>query len=102
LPESLRDHVDAFFRMQLEWLTKIMREAVKAQEIASDRDPDRLAMLVFSTVEGGSLIAWAMDERGPVLSGFEDVVESVMDRPARRRSAADKARVSAPAKGRGR
>lgn len=83
LPESLRGHAGAFFQMQLGWLTHILRQAMAAGELQTDQPPERLAMLLLSTLEGGCLIAWAMDGTDQVLSGFDDVVARLLGKPER-------------------
>lgn len=81
LPEGLRGHAGEFFQMQLGWLTRILREAIAAGELETDQPPERLAMLLLSTLEGGCLIAWAMEGTAQVLSGFDDVVGQLLGPP---------------------
>lgn len=75
LPENLSGHIDTFFKMQLGWLARIISEAVELKEVTTAASPDRLAVLLLSVVEGGSLIAWAVDKSSAVLSGFNDIIE---------------------------
>lgn len=75
LPDNLSSHIDAFFKMQLGWLARIVHEAIESEEITTSQSPDRVAVLLLSVVEGGSLVAWAIGKSSAVLSGFNDIIE---------------------------
>ncbi|HEV2674418.1 MAG TPA: TetR/AcrR family transcriptional regulator [Aliidongia sp.] len=77
LPESLRATVCAFFDLHLNWLADVVREGVAAGELTDAIGIDRVALLLLSTLEGGSFVGWALQKTDPVLSAFHDVLATL-------------------------
>ena len=77
LPQSMRRRVDRFFRVHLEWLEAELRGALARGEIRSDVKPERAAMLVLSTLQGASLVAWALKDPTVIKPTVRDVIEGL-------------------------
>ncbi|MDD2877762.1 MAG: TetR/AcrR family transcriptional regulator [Acidiphilium sp.] len=77
LPEMMRQQVCSFFKIHLDWLVEVIEDGVMSGALRTDVSPDRLAMLLLSVLEGGSLIGWAIDQRASVLSGFAMVIRNL-------------------------
>jgi TetR/AcrR family transcriptional repressor of nem operon len=75
LPESSYPLIREFFQMQIDWLTGVIAEGVDAGVIAPPQPPEQAAMVVFSALEGGTMIAWGMDRTSMVLTAFEAVLD---------------------------
>lgn len=81
LPKSLQRRVRYFFELHLEWLEGVVRAGVAAKELRGDIDEKPAAMLILSTLEGASLVAWATGDASviertarQVFAGLERVV----------------------------
>jgi TetR/AcrR family transcriptional repressor of nem operon len=77
LPESLRPKVTHFFKLQLDWLTAVIAHGIEAGDFEGGIAPDRTAMLLLSTLEGGSFVGWAMEDKAPVLAAFDAALHHV-------------------------
>ncbi|ODA67264.1 HTH-type transcriptional repressor ComR [Methyloligella halotolerans] len=77
LPESLQVRVRGFFELHLEWLQGVIREGKKAGELRSDLKPKHTATLILSTLEGASLVAWAMKDPGAIKPAIASVVRTI-------------------------
>ncbi|MDJ0389034.1 TetR/AcrR family transcriptional regulator [Roseomonas sp. E05] len=77
LPESLREAVRDFFQMHLRWLTRIVAAGQEAGELAHPAPAAQVALTLLSLLEGGSLVGWALQERAPVLHGFESALHDM-------------------------
>lgn len=76
LPDSTYPLIRDFFQMQIDWLTAVIAEGVAAGVIAPPMPPQQAAMVVFSALEGGTMIAWGMDRRkSVVLTAFEAILD---------------------------
>ena len=75
LPPSSYPLIQDFFQMQIDWLTEVIAEGVTAGVIAPPMPPQQAAMVVFSALEGGTMIAWGMDRTSMVLTAFEAVLD---------------------------
>lgn len=78
LPAPLQADVTGFFRLHLHWLLDIVREGIETRHLRSDIDPLRAASLLLSTLEGGSLVGWALQDTGCVLSAFQDALQTLV------------------------
>lgn len=81
LPETLQGRVRYFFELHLKWLERVVRAGVAAKELREDIDEKRAAMLLLSTLEGASLVAWAIGDASvvertsqQVIAGFEQEI----------------------------
>lgn len=73
LPKSMQTRVERFFRMHLEWLEAVLAAGVARKELGRDVRPDRAARLVLSTLQGASLVAWALKDPGVVKPVLKDL-----------------------------
>ncbi len=71
LPASMHRTIHEFFRLHLEWLTGVLEEGLATGELRAGSAPDRAALLLLSTLEGGTFVGWALQDKGTVLAAFE-------------------------------
>lgn len=74
LPPLLQKRVRHFFELHLKWLEEVVRGGIAAKELRGDIDEKRMAMLILSTLEGASLVAWATGDAGVVESTARQVI----------------------------
>ena len=77
LPKSMQTRVERFFRLHLEWLQSVLAEGIAAKELRNDVKAERAARLVLSTLQGASLVAWALKDPGLVKPVLKDVIASL-------------------------
>lgn len=77
LPKSMQSRVERFFRMHLDWLESVLSAGVTKKELRTDVRPDRAARLVLSTLQGASLVAWALKDPGVVKPVLKDLIASL-------------------------
>jgi TetR/AcrR family transcriptional repressor of nem operon len=80
LPKSMQDRVRHFFALHLKWLNVVLSAGIAAKELRQDLDVETTARLILSTLEGGSLVAWATDDRDTVLDTFQHVFADIQVR----------------------
>lgn len=78
LPASLQARVHRFFTLHLDWLQRVVREGIKSGELKADLDPTKAATLLLSTLEGASLVAWALSDPTLITPAISEVVASLM------------------------
>jgi len=66
LPQSIQERVHRFFRLHLDWVEEVIRAGVTANELRADVNPGTTAMLILSTLEGASFVAWAIDDASQI------------------------------------
>ncbi|MET0225343.1 MAG: TetR/AcrR family transcriptional regulator, partial [Dokdonella sp.] len=71
LPEAMHAVVTHFFQLHLDWLEGVLDDGVAAGTLRADASPSRTALLLLSTLEGGSFVGWALQKKAPVLAAFE-------------------------------
>ena len=74
LPPSLHERTAAYFRLHLDWLTRILDQGIANGQLRWARGSKALARLLLATLEGGNLIGRALGSREDVLQGFEQVL----------------------------
>jgi TetR/AcrR family transcriptional repressor of nem operon len=62
LPQSIQERVRRFFELHLVWLEGVVRAGVAAKELRQDLEAKNAATLILSTLEGASLVAWALKD----------------------------------------
>ena len=77
LPESVRPQVIEFFQIHLDWLTGVIVDGVASGALRAGLSPNQTAMLLLSTLEGGSFVGWALQEKTPVLAAFESALSTI-------------------------
>lgn len=78
LPPSLRQRVRYFFELHLNWLRTVLENGVAAKELRADLDVKETAALILSTLEGASLVAWALNDPAVIGPTFEQAVSSLV------------------------
>jgi TetR/AcrR family transcriptional repressor of nem operon len=86
LPEALHGEVSEFFQIHLDWLAIVIADGVKRGELRPGAGADA-GMLLLSTLEGGSFVAWALQKNAPVLAAFETALRELERIPQERRTA---------------
>jgi len=76
LPPRMHPQIEAFFQIHLTWLAEMLAEARETGALRSHLADDHIALLMLSTLEGGSFVGWALDRKIVVLSAFEAVLQS--------------------------
>lgn len=74
LPELMQERVRYFFKLHLKWLEGVVRAGVAAEELRGDIDEKRAATLLLSTLEGASLVAWAIDNTSVIKRSTQQVI----------------------------
>ncbi|MFD0988405.1 TetR/AcrR family transcriptional regulator [Methyloligella solikamskensis] len=77
LPESLQERVKEFFELHLDWLQGVIRDGKKAGELRSDLKPKQTATLILSTLEGASLVAWALKDPATIKPAIDSVLRTI-------------------------
>jgi TetR/AcrR family transcriptional repressor of nem operon len=62
LPKSIQKRVRRFFEIHIAWLEGVVRDGVAAKDLRQGVDTKRAATLILSTLEGASLVAWAIKD----------------------------------------
>lgn len=81
LPESMRPQVQDFFQIHLDWLNGVLEEGLAAGALRPSVAPDRVALLLLSTLEGGTFVGWALAQKAPVLAAFEAALHNLESPP---------------------
>lgn len=71
LPASMQATIHEFFRLHLEWLTGVLEEGLAAGAVRAGTASGRAALLLLSTLEGGTFVGWALQDKSTVLAAFE-------------------------------
>lgn len=77
LPESMRPQVQDFFQIHLDWLGGVLEEGLAAGALRPGVAPDQVALLLLSTLEGGTFVGWALAQKAPVLAAFEAALHNL-------------------------
>ena len=63
--------------MHLKWLERVVLDGIKAGEVRQDVDVRSTVMLILSTLEGASLVAWATQDTGAIESATKQVFSNL-------------------------
>ncbi len=77
LPQSLQAKVKDFFELHLDWLGGVIRDGKAARELKPALDPKETATLILSTLEGASLVAWALKNPGTIKPAISAVFRNI-------------------------
>ena len=77
LPESMRPQVQDFFQIHLDWLDGVLADGVTAGALRPDLSREQVALLLLSTLEGGTFVGWALAQKAPVLAAFEAALQNI-------------------------
>ncbi|HEY0232719.1 MAG TPA: TetR/AcrR family transcriptional regulator [Dokdonella sp.] len=96
LPDAMHAVVAHFFQLHLDWLEGVLDDGIAARTLRADAAPGRVAMLLLSTLEGGSFVGWALQKKAPVLAAFEAALGEIeiAAKPPRRTSPAPAQRIT--------
>ena len=83
LPASMHRTIHEFFPLHLEWLTGVIEEGLATSELRASIAPGRAALLLLSTLEGGTFVGWALQDKGTVLAAFEAAMRDLELSPQR-------------------
>jgi TetR/AcrR family transcriptional repressor of nem operon len=77
LPASMQRRVKRFFELHLEWLEGTLREGVARREIKASTNVKKSALLILSTLQGASVVAWALKDPAIVTPIFKQLIEGI-------------------------
>lgn len=70
LPPALHPKIHQFFQIHLDWLHTVLNDG-------GINPPQTSALLLLSTLEGGSFVGWAMSDKAPVLAAFSTALRTI-------------------------
>jgi TetR/AcrR family transcriptional regulator, transcriptional repressor for nem operon len=77
LPESMHPKVHDFFQIHIDWLHEVLTEGVASGGLRASIAIEPVALLLLSTLEGGSFVGWAMGQKDKVLAAFEAALSTI-------------------------
>ncbi|MGO4551358.1 TetR/AcrR family transcriptional regulator [Lysobacter sp. 2RAF19] len=89
LPDGMRPVVARFFQLHLDWLVEQIDEGIATGDIAAQVNANDAAHLLLGALEGGSFVAWALDDPATMLRAFDAAMQTLAPQrtaPATRRS----------------
>lgn len=78
LPSSMQRRVKRFFQLHLEWLQTIISEGVRARELKAEPSVSRAALMLLSTLQGASIVAWALKDASNVKTTYRQVLDTII------------------------
>lgn len=78
LPPSMQAQVKRFFELHLVWLRETIAAAIDGGEFRHDLNADRAALHVLSTLQGASLVAWALGDETRIKPALAETLSSFM------------------------
>jgi len=78
LPASMQQRVKVFFRLHLDWLERVLSDGVAAREVKSSPAVNRTASFLLSTLQGASVVAWALKDPSVIKPTFKQAVGTIM------------------------
>lgn len=75
LPLSMQRRVKKFFELHLAWLEKVVSEGMASGEIRSHEAPRKTALQLLSTLQGASIVAWALKDPSVIKPAFRQATE---------------------------
>lgn len=82
LPPSMQKRVKAFFELHVDWLETVLRNGAASGEITLHAPPKRTALLLLSTLQGASVVAWALKDPGVIKPVFRQLLDSITRKDA--------------------
>jgi TetR/AcrR family transcriptional repressor of nem operon len=77
LPASMHPTVQHFFQVHIDWLTGVLEEGLAAGALRPGLAVQQHALLLLSTLEGGTFVGWALAQKAPVLAAFEAALQAI-------------------------
>lgn len=78
LPSSMQKRVSKFFQLHLDWLQEIISEGVRKKELKADISVARSAVMLLSTLQGASIVAWALKDPSHIKPTYRQVLETII------------------------
>lgn len=78
LPPSTYPLIAEFFQIQFDWLEDVIAKGTAEGILAPPQSPAQAAIVLYSALEGGTMIAWGMDRNAVVLTAFEAILDCMM------------------------
>ncbi|UHQ20055.1 TetR/AcrR family transcriptional regulator [Lysobacter sp. KIS68-7] len=88
MPEGMKPVLERFFQLHLDWLVAQIDEGIAAGTLSPQIASREAAHLLLGALEGGSFVAWALDDPTTMLRAFDSAMqtlESNRTTPATRR-----------------
>jgi TetR/AcrR family transcriptional repressor of nem operon len=89
LPDGMRPVVARFFQLHLDWLVEQIDDGIASGDIAPQVNANDAAHLLLGALEGGSFVAWALDDPATMLRAFDAAMQTLAPQrtaPATRRA----------------
>ena len=77
LPKSMHPQLTHFFRLHLDWLGEVLEDGLATGALRPGISVDQVALLLLSTLEGGTFVGWALQRKEPVLAAFEAALQNI-------------------------
>jgi len=77
LPKTMEPQVRDFFHIHLDWLVGVIEDGLNAGRLRPGTSPHQTALLLLSTLEGGTFVGWALQQKAPVLAAFEAALQQI-------------------------
>lgn len=77
LPESLKEMTKDFFEIHLNWLQNNVKLGQALGELNAELDVIKISRCILNTLEGGSFVAWALNDDYEQSSGFDFILEGL-------------------------
>lgn len=77
LPASMQHRVKAFFELHLAWLERVLAKGMAAGEIGAGQSPKTGALLLLSSLQGASVVAWALKDPSVVKPTYRQALKGI-------------------------
>lgn len=77
LPRPLQDRLRVFFRDQISWLERVLAGGLAKDELQLPHSPLRSAEHLLSTLQGSSLVGWAMRDHKIISRAIDDALTGI-------------------------
>ncbi|HXV25698.1 MAG TPA: TetR/AcrR family transcriptional regulator [Alphaproteobacteria bacterium] len=78
LPRPLQDRLRMFFRDQISWLERVLAEGLANKELRLPHNPVRSAEHFLSTLQGSTLVGWAMRDHKIISRAVDDALTGMI------------------------
>ncbi|MDP5799756.1 TetR/AcrR family transcriptional regulator [Pseudomonas aeruginosa] len=78
LPDSLKALTKKYFEVQLAWVESNIVIGQKQGEFRPELDGSKIARTLLNLLEGGSFVAWALDDKSNSNFGFEFFMNNIV------------------------
>jgi len=82
LPVSMQQLVKKFFKLHLDWLERILCDGQARRELRADLKAGPSAQFLLSTLQGASLVAWALKDPTVIRPVFKQALETLVSEDA--------------------